>query len=270
MRSFALAGLALLTAACVPYQGALPVYETRPAAITTGPFEPLDPGASELDSLHFSIRTYGSEPARRVAETAEESYNRIMVDTNLFSFRPRGLYRIVVYANSDEFRKKTEQPAWSGGVSVGNAIYTYHGPHLPGIIAHEMAHLIFFEYLGRSDPTLRWVNEGLAVYEESLALAGPQGARDPFVSLREKVRSQPITMENMARFVPLTEAEYEVNAWYAQAYAMVRFMIERGGRIGFSQFLSAVKEGRTLDEAVGQAFPWRDLAGFYSEWQRAL
>jgi hypothetical protein len=248
----------------------MPVVESRPAIVTAGPFESLDPGASELDSLHFSIRTYGAEQARRVAETAEESYNRVMVDTNLYSFRPRGLYRIVVYASADEFRKKTEQPSWSGGVTVGNAIYTFHGPHLPGVIAHEMTHLVFHEYLGRSDQALRWVNEGMAVYQESLALAGPQGARNPFGALAERMRGQQISMEDMTRFVPLTEAEYEVSAWYAQAYSMVRFMLERGGRIGFSQFLAGVKEGRTVDEAMAAAFPWRGQAVFYAEWQRSL
>ncbi|MBI5622755.1 MAG: hypothetical protein HY924_03145 [Elusimicrobia bacterium] len=262
--------VAALLASCVAYEGPLPAYEKRPAIVTTGPFEPLDPGASELDSLHFSVRTYGSEAARKIAETAEESYHRIMVDTNLYSFRPKALYRIVVYATADEYRKKTEQPAWSGGVAVGNSIYTFHGPHLPGVIAHEMTHLIFHEFLGRSDQALRWVNEGLAVYQESLAAAGPQGARDPFASMRPQMQAQPLSMESMTRFVPLTEQEYQVNSWYGQAYSMVRFMLERGGRIGFSQFLGSVKAGKSLDEAVGQAFTWRGLDGFYAEWKASL
>ncbi|MBI4676017.1 MAG: hypothetical protein HY748_00355 [Elusimicrobia bacterium] len=271
MKAVLTAGCAAWLAACVPFQGPMPSYESRPGAITTGPFEPLDPGASELDSLHFSVRAYGSEASRKAAESAEESYKRVMLDTNLYSFRPKGLYRIVVYATADEFRKKTEQPSWSGGVTVGNAIYTFHGPHLPGVIAHEMTHLVFHEYMGRADPALRWVNEGLAVHQEAMAVAGPQGTRDPFPLLRDKVRQSPLSMDHMIRFVPLTEAEYQVNAWYAQAYSMVRFMIERGGRIGFSQFLAAVKDGRTLDEAVGMGFPggWRNLAGFEAEWQRS-
>ncbi|MBI5210100.1 MAG: hypothetical protein HY927_09030 [Elusimicrobia bacterium] len=266
-----LAILALLLAACVPYPGAPPRIEGRSDSITTGPFEPLDPGASELDSLHFSVRAYGPDAARQIAQTAEESYGRIMVDTNLYSFRPKGLYRVMVYATSDEYRKKTDQPAWSGGVSVGNAICTFHGPHLPGVLAHEMTHLIFYEYMGRSDQSLRWINEGLAVYQETIALATPRGARDPFVALRESLAKSPIPMEHMESFVPATEHEFQVNNWYAQAYGMVRFMIERGGRMGFSQFLAALKERRTLDDAFAAGFPaWRTAAVFYAEWRRSL
>lgn len=271
MRSFAIALLASALAACVPYPGTLPPDDSR-TTIVQGPFALLDPGASQLESLHFMVRAYGGDAARHVSDKAEEAYNRIMIDTDLFSFKPRGLYEIVVYGTEDEYRKKTGQPSWSGGVSVGNAIYSYWGPGLDRTVAHEMTHLIFYEYMGRVNLDHRWVNEGLAVYEESKTGGDPRAGSDIFSAVRGRLRQQPIPMDQMIHLIPATEREYTVSAWYAQAESMVRLMIERGGKIGFSQFLAALREGKGFDESIAGSFPgvWRGLSDFEQSWLRSL
>ncbi len=243
-----------------------------PRALLTGELFPgLDAGASENQSLHFFVRAYGLGRVQQIADLAEADYTRIMVDTNLSSFKPLGgLYKIVVYANSEEYRRKTGQPDWSGGMSVGNTIYSYEGSSLERTIAHEMTHLIFFEYMGRSNPDQRWVNEGLAVYEESKAGQPTSGGMAPALA-PWPVGWQPMTMDSMIRMIPASERERTVNAWYAQAVSLVRFMIERGGRIGFSQFLGDLRQDAPFDKAIGDAFPgvWRDLPDFYASWSRA-
>src|SRR3989442_68546 len=120
MRSIAIAVCAAL-AACVPISDEVPESARGATSIVSGPFSGLDAGAAELSSLHFITRGYGSEAVKQVSAAAEDDYSRIMVDTNLFSFMPRGLYEVWVYADQDEYRRKTRQPEWSGGVTVGNA-----------------------------------------------------------------------------------------------------------------------------------------------------
>lgn len=271
MRALVLAAAASALISCVPYTGELPPYEPM-RAITQGPFQLLDPGAYQLDSLHFLTRAYGGDKAREVSERAEQSYNRIMVDTNLYSFKPKGLYEIVVYANKDEYRRKTGQPEWSGGVSVGNSIFSYEGPQLHVTLAHEMTHLIFYEYMGGVNLRHRWVNEGLAVYEERKAAGVVPAGPEIFSSARGAQRRSPMPMDQMLNLVPATEQEANVSLWYAQAESMVRHMIERGGRIGFSEFLAALKDNRDFDSAIGGAFPgvWRNLADFEQAWQRSV
>lgn len=269
MRALTAVALILGLAGCVPYPGVLPEEERR-TTIVQGPFPPLDAGAAELESLHFKVRSYGTGNAQRIADTAEAAYNRIMLDTNLYSFRPRGLYEIVVYGTSDEYHKKTGQPQWSGGVTVGNAIFTYESSRLPGTLAHEMTHLIFYEYMGAVNVNHRWVNEGLAVYEESQA-SGVQGGVDLFAAVRGNLRRQPIPIDQVIHMIPASEKEYTVNLWYAQSQSMIKFMIERGGRIGFSQFLQALKQGRGFSDAIAAGFPggWRTLEDFEREWLRS-
>lgn len=273
MRSFLpVTAAALLASACVPYPGELPDDGRGRSypGLVEGVYPGLDPGAQETTSLHFSVKAYGIDTVRGVSDQAEAAYNRIMTDTGLYSFKPRGLYAIMVYGTQDEYRKKTGQPDWSGGVAVGNAIYTYLSPRLEAVFAHEMTHLIWFEYMGRVNPDHRWVNEGLAVYQENKT-AGLSGRGDIFSVLRGSLRSQPLPMDQMIHLVPATERAYEVSLWYAQAESMVRFMIERGGRIGFSQFLGALRYGKALDEAVAEGFPghWRAFGDLELDWKRS-
>ncbi|MBI3552065.1 MAG: hypothetical protein HY077_06070 [Elusimicrobia bacterium] len=267
-----LVSIAVLASACVPYPDDAP-QSGGGTTIVSGPFKTLDAGASKLDSLHFTANAYGSESAKRVSTACEDAYGRIMIDTNLFSFMPRGLYQIVVYADKDEYRRKTAQPEWSGGVTVGNSIYTFNGPALGRTLSHEMTHLIFFEYMAKVNIDHRWVNEGLAVYEENKAAGGlAGGASDIFSGVRSGMARSPIPMDQMISLAPASERQYEVSLWYAQAESMIRFMVERGGRIGFSQYLAQLKEGQSFDRAIAVGFPgaWRDLNDFYLNWERSL
>ncbi len=274
MRSLGLAVALVFFAACVPYPGELPDDgrgRSYGGGIMEGVYPGLDAGAQENSSLHFKVKAYGADTALSVSSMAEAAYVRIMTDTGLSSFLPRGLYQIVVYGTQDEYRKKTGQPDWSGGVAVGNAIYTFLSPRLEAVLSHEMTHLIWFEYMGHVNPDYRWVNEGLAVYQENKA-QGLRGQGDLFSVLRGNLRSQPMTMEQMIHLVPATERAYEVNLWYAQSESLVRFMLERGGRIGFSQFLGALRYDKNLDQAVAEGFPgsWRTLAELEGDWKRSL
>ena len=273
MKPLTIAVLAAALSGCVPYPEGMALPEdATSSSIVTAPFMSLDPGASEQTSLHFKVRAYGADTARRTSEQAEACYQRIMVDTNLFSFMPSGLYQIVVFGSQDEYRRKTNQPSWSGGVSYGNAIYSFVGGQLNEIIAHEMTHLIFYEFMGRSDSVQRWVNEGLAVYEEAKAAGGSNVPVDLFGGLRPLLRAQPLTMDQMIHLVPASEKEKTVSLWYAESESLVQFMIERGGRLGFSQFLQGLKDGRNFDQAIGSGFigVWRNLSDLTQSWQTSI
>lgn len=231
---------------------ALPPSPAGPGAAPGAParldFPGLDPGAKRLAGLRFEVHAYSSDRASAVSELAERLYERIMTDTGLYSFLPGRQYPLVVYGTREEYLAKTGLPPWSGGAAVGGAIYAYDGPHLPGVLAHEMTHLVFHEYMGRSRRDLLWLNEGLAVYEEQEAAPGEAPPRFSGV---------PIPFQEMVRIQPLSEQERSVSVWYQQAAAVVRYLIERGGHIGFSQLLRELRDGRSLDDALRTGFPGR-------------
>lgn len=218
----------------------------------------LDPGSYKLDSLHFRVEAYGADKAAKASETAEALYRKVMEDTGLYSFMPRDLYPLVLYGSREEYLKKTGLPEWSGGVSVGRALYMYDGPGLRPTLAHEMTHLIFNEFLGRQDPSLRWINEGLAVYEEQEASQEWRG----------RAATRAIPFREMINLAPIGEKDALVNDWYRQVGSVVRFMIERGGRVGFGEFLKAMRDGRSPDEAIRVGFPggWTSMAALETAW----
>lgn len=264
---------ALALGSCVPYPAELLPDEGQgnsQYALVTGAYPGLDAGASSLDSMHFRVRAYGSQVVQDTSNLCEQSYSTVMTDTGLNSFLPQGLYEIVVYGSQDEYRKKTGQPDWSAGVTVGNSIYTWYSPVLTGVLAHEMTHLIWFEYMnGRLSDQQRWVNEGLAVYEEAKAR---NRGYELFGGLLPTLRTAPIPIDQLQNMAPNTERAYDASLWYAESESMIRFMIEHGGRIGFGQFLASIRQGQGFDDAIYAAYPgqWRTLADFDNDWKRSL
>ncbi len=244
-------------------------------APVTGVFPGLGAGRSEVQSAHFLVHAYGEQNAEAVSSAAEADYQSIMVDTNLMSFyQPSGLFQIYVYADSGEYFRKTRQPGWSGGLCAGNAVYVYQGSYLWPILAHELTHVVFYEYLARKawEPSLRWINEGLATYEESKAAAGGSGFTDIFLSPRPQLLRTPIPMDKMLTMVPANEKAYKVSLWYAEAEGLVHFMISKGGPLGFYLLIKSIKGGEGWDVAMGTAFSaqgWSSLEELYQAWAAA-
>jgi hypothetical protein len=261
-------------AACVPYPAdQLPGGDQGSSlpSLLTGAFPGLDSGADSQQSLHFKISAYGPDVAAQAAATAEAEYSQIMTDTGLAtSFQPQRLYQIVVYGSRDEYEKKTGQPKWSTGIMTDRSIYVYSSADMPGALALEMTRLIWDEFMGGNlSDQQRWVVEGLAVYEQSQAADRGQ---EPYTLLLTTLSSAPIPLDQLENMAPNTENGYQDSLWYAESEGLVRFMIERGGRIGFGQFLTSIRDGRTFDEAVAAGFPgsWRTLDDVYQDWKRSL
>ncbi|MBI3548440.1 MAG: hypothetical protein HY078_05240 [Elusimicrobia bacterium] len=274
MPKYALLAACLALSGCVEIPVA-PGTESAPQdAPTPGSILPgLDPGYKDEATLHFKIQAYGSDRAAQIGGTVEDLYSRIMMDTSLYSFAPpRGMYSIVVYANQGEYVKKTRMPEWSGGITLGNAIYSFDGQGLPMTLAHEMSHLLWHEYMGSPRMDLRWLNEGLAVYEEGVKAASLGYQSGVTFDVKRQLREMPIPFDQMVNLVPATERERMVSLWYRQVGDVVRYMIERGGRNGFSAFLAALKDNRDMDTALRGAFPgvWAGMGDLENQWRRNL
>ena len=138
-------------------------------------------------TLHFLVKGTNYNTITQVGNLCEEIYNKIMFDTNLFSFKPKQNYLIAVYRTKSDYHHATGYPIWSGGGTVTQplgqilpserdnrartAIYTWEENLSPTLLAHEISHLIlneFMEYQTYSDmKNTYWINEGFATYEET-------------------------------------------------------------------------------------------------------
>jgi hypothetical protein len=265
--------LVLLSAAalgsCVPYPDA-PVEEDRASYAgppISGAYPGLGEGATDVASPHFKLTAYGSA-AQPLSDAAEAGYLQLMNDSGLGTFTPKIPYKVVVYGSQDEYHKKTGQPDWTIGVLVDETIYTYYSERTEAVLSHLMTHEVILEFMGgRVSDQQRWILEGLATYEEFKT-----EGRKPYATFNAMLGTQPIPLDQLENMPPADERGYDSALWYGEANGLVRWMLERGGRINFSSFLAAVRDGQNFDQAVVTAFPglWHGLADPLGEWQRSL
>jgi hypothetical protein len=258
--------------ACVPYPQDAPPPDTASSSVATGPGKPLGEGAVKKDSVHFTVHAYGADKAAELSDHAETIFQVISTDMGLYPFMPVRPYGFVVYANRDEYRNKTDQPAWSPAFIYDNVIYSYAGPQLEEILAHYETHLMFEESMGNMNSDWTWLEEGLAVYEQAKAASVTAAPKDLFSSFRNTLRMAPLTTDAMIHNLPASEKDLKLNIWYAQAESVVEFMIARGGVSGMGQLLQGLKGGKSIDDAVNSAYPgnWANLAAVYTAWQLSL
>ncbi|HNT97601.1 MAG TPA: peptidase MA family metallohydrolase [Elusimicrobiales bacterium] len=238
----------------------------------SAPYAGLDPGAKSVETARFLVRAYDTGTAQAYASFCEDSYTRLTGDLGLYSFAPAAPYNIVVYRDREEYLAKTKQPEWSGGVAYGNAIHVYENEAAKGVIAHEIAHLVFREFMDRTDISgLVWLNEGIAVHAEKAAL--PASA-DVYASrVTRLVRPAPLSFTALSSMPPgQAQTGEAVERWYAQAGSLVTFMIRAGGNFNFYLFLRKLKDGLPPDSAAGEAFAgtWGDMAAADAAWRASL
>ncbi len=260
--------LPLLACCCacveVPTDGSPAAALSQPVE---SPYQGLDPGYKTEETVHFALKAYSSASASHYAGLCEENYTRIMQDLGLYSFVPARPYNVVIYQDAAEYHKKTGQPDWSGGAAYGNALLLYEGEGLQATIGHEMTHLVFNEFMGLSQSSgLRWLNEGVAVYEESRS--NQVSASFYAGRVADAVRPNPIPFSQMINLVPQSESQRNVDRWYAQAGSVAGFMIRQGGSFSFSLFLSKLRDGASVDRALEDTYAglWKNISDVERAW----
>ncbi len=279
MRALAALLVLALLAACVPVPDDMKDEVAPPSSLGGGgrdssPFAPLDDGGAESSGLHFRVRAYGQDAAARIEQDAEASFGRLTNDANLIGFQPGKPYDIVVYGSQSEYHSKTQQPASSDAVVVGGTLYTYYGPALAQTVAHHMTHLVLREYLGNlavRNADYRWIDEGLACYEESAAARTAGDSSDLFAPVRALLRSQPLAMTQILQMPPNNDYGRASSMWFAESESLVEFMLLKG-RPQFAEFVQSIRDGRTSDQSITRAFPGQfiDLNSFYVAWDQSL
>ncbi|MEW6557977.1 MAG: hypothetical protein AB1349_11615 [Elusimicrobiota bacterium] len=205
----------------------------------------LPESLNRIDTIHFTVYTTLSVDEYSVKETAqfvEKIYNTIIADTELYNFNPYEKFTIYIYKDAQQYKELTKRPVWSGGFVLNRKIYTFEGQHLKYILSHEITHLIFNDFMnGKAEKISQWLNEGLAMYEETKTT----GIKKPQFD-----RTKRIPIDEFLIF-DLSNAEAEkVNLWYQQAESLVTFLIEKRAKLKFYNFLVKLKETENVNEAL--------------------
>lgn len=232
-----------------------------------------DPGAGiPVRTLNFIVEAYGNTTQRK-AEIVEKIYAEVMNRTALYSFKPKDNYRVVIYQSRVEYQDKTGQPEWSGGMKTGRGVYTFDQPGVDVVLAHEITHLIFGEFLGKPGEELRWLNEGLAMviearFLENMSYAERSERWNTILQQDDIV----LTMDEIVAFRPYSEETRDVNKWYNTVASLTGFLVDTGGAFNFSLFLRGIRDGASVNDALRNAYPgkYSTLGELYTLWRAAL
>jgi len=266
---FALCTL-IWSSACVP----LPP-EMLPQAPGSGQaaasYPDIEPGGVSFSSLHFGLRGYNEVDLRAISSVAEDVFNKIGTDTGLYSYLAGHTFTIVVYKDQAEYATKTKQTSPLRAIAAGEAIYTYPGPDLDPMLAHQLAHLVFASYMGAKTSSLNWLNEGLAMHEEIQRMNGNERVVYQ-TTQNNKLRAERQPFSQMAFFVGSAEERRRQDVWYLQVESVTSFLMRQGSTLAFAAFLNQLRNGSDVEHALNDNYSgkFRGWADFETAWQASL
>jgi len=215
---------------------------------------------------HFIVyydKSVSESYANKLGDMGERFYMDITEEFNLvrnefWTWDNRA--KIFVAKDKDVFKDSFSCPAWSAACvdHERKEIFTYPDQvNFDAILAHELTHIIFYEYAGNISVPL-WFNEGVAVYiQETKADSKWFGDKFPLY-LSHVIKD--------AKYITFTEilgldssglngkSEKYVQTFYIQAYSMVNFLIKKYGRDGFTYFLYKLRNSGDFKAAMASSF----------------
>jgi hypothetical protein len=239
----------------------------------------------EINSKHF-VAQYTLEEerglAQKVLDRAELYYDKVARDIgysryqNFWTWESR--VKIVIFPDQVSFARFTGQPGWSKGYASRDsrlfrdrAIVTYDGQPelLEEILPHEIAHLIFWDYLGFNDHLAPlWFEEGVAQLEEPSARARVQEAMKGVVQAGQHISFSTL-MD--ARPEDLRE-RLNLSLFYAESLSVVVFLIEKYGQDAFYRLSRELKDGKDFNTAFTRSYSgiFDSFASAEGRWKQYL
>ncbi len=210
--------------------------------------------------------------AKDVLRYSERYYNDIATDlgyarySNFWQWDKR--VKIFIYPDKDAFLGATGQPSWSTGNAnyITKQISGFSGSSefMVSVLPHEIAHLIFRDFVGFKGQIPLWLDEGVAQWQER--------QKRRLVKYYARVLYEDKKLMPLKRLtsldVRLVPEGDEAENFYIQAASLVGFLIEKYGTDNFVNFCRQLRDGKTLDEALRFTYPTqtRDLSELETNW----
>jgi hypothetical protein len=225
---------------------------------------------------HFVVYFQNTDAkfVEEVLEKAEDYYAQITYE---LGFKRRKFWlgseraKIYVYDTAQDYRQATDQPGWSAGCAwpLVKTIHTF--PYASGffetVLPHEMAHIIFREFVGLHNSAVpSWLEEGVASYQEVNRSDSVMPAvkelvdNGSFVSLVELDKLNPAVIPDAKL----------VNIFYMEAVGVVDFLIKSYGPDKFVDFCEALGDKQDLQRALWDTYRLKDVEGLDRKWQKYL
>jgi hypothetical protein len=257
------------------------------------------PASESANSVEVSSAAEAEEFGKEVLRKAEVYYQRIAEDlgyqrsSEFWTWDKRA--KIYLYPDHDSFIKTSNHPAWAGGMADYNTktIMSFFGSKefSDTILPHEIAHLIFRDFVGFKGEIPLWLDEGVAqwteekkrqeikkVVKEMLMKNGLLTMDDmmklPINNIKngENVYIRPTRTRSGEKGVLFLTGNNLITAYYVQAVSLVGFLIEKFGKNDFTSFCRALRDGKNLEEGLIAVYGThiRNLNDFDDQWKNYI
>ena len=254
----------------------------------------------ELKGEHFIVYYLQNEDfADDVLDKSEVYYSRIASDLNYPRYSEFWTWdrrvKIYIHPNLESFLKATGQPQWSRGMADYNnkriISYAWSGGFLESLLPHEIAHLIFRDFVGFKSEIPLWLDEGVAQWaeeakrRESQRIINDLFAKNSLISLSDMMRLDVRNIKDSEKMslralrakdaepgLLFLSGDKLVNIYYVQAVSLVGYLIERHGTESFTVFCRQLRDGKSLEEALRAGYPLhiRNIQELENKWREYL
>lgn len=255
----------------------------------------------EKSGDHFIVYYLSDEQfAKEVVRNAEEYYRSIATDLGYPRYSDFWLWekrvKIYLFADHQSFLKASGEPSWSHGMAdyTNKRIisYAWSEQFMESLLPHEIAHLIFRDFVGFKGEVPVWLDEGVSQWAERQkqgflrSLAKRQFEDSSLLSLEymmkldirrldehdNKVHIKPSTDKDGEPTVLFMSSEAVINAYYLQGFSLVDFLISRYGAQSFTDFCRQLRDGKGMDEAIRFSYShyMKNLGDLEQRWRKHL
>jgi hypothetical protein len=254
----------------------------------------------EKKSEHFIVYFNQDEKfAQEVLDTAEKDYRRIAYDLGYERFSEFWTWdkrvKIYIYPDRDSFLKVTGQPSWSEGMadytSKQVVSYVWGKGFVESLLPHEIAHLVFRDFVGFKGEIPLWLDEGVAQWEEEAKRKEIRNLIQRYYQQDNLLLVSDIMRLNISNLkgkqglliratrtkdgkdgVIFLSANNLIDIYYLQSVSLVGYLIEKFGSTAFSGFCRELRDGKSVEEALKISYPLRirSIQEFDDGWREYL
>lgn len=253
----------------------------------------------ELKGEHFIVLYSQNEAfAKQILNKSEKYYQNIAHDLGYARYAKYWSWdnrvRIYLYKDKPSYLSQTQSPQWSEGLANyrDRIIAGYAGSKdfLESVLPHEIAHLIFRDFVGFKGDVPAWLDEGIAQWwtkglkDQSIHIQVKKlFDQDALLSIDDITGMEPQKIQDLTYMKKVKTKDGQkallvlkpnqlITTFYLQAASLVGFMRERYGADRFTRFCRELRDGKTMDKALQNTYGeyFSDSSGLEKAWRQFL